>query len=120
MIKILPLRDNEVLSKLNKKHNTTARLAYCVYDGDIIDGYALYNLNEKEGLISIVEAEEDSVYDGLVRAVFASLYDFGINRASFAKTVSYERISKLNFVKNGEFSTSSIEDILYNCKNCKK
>lgn len=120
MIKILPLRDNVKLKELNEKHGVSARLCYCVYDGDDIIGYALYNLDEKQGVISIVEASEDSVYDGLVRAVFASLYDFGINAATFRETVAYDRISRLNFVKNGEFSTRSIEDILYNCKNCKK
>ncbi|MFZ2539531.1 MAG: hypothetical protein WAX04_11605 [Oscillospiraceae bacterium] len=119
MIKILPLRDNEMLASLNEKEKTAARLCYCMYDADQIGGYILYNLNAENGIIQAINSPDDMIADGLVRAVFASLYDFGINSAIFNQNIDNTLIARLNFVKLGEYNTSSIENIIYGCKKCK-
>lgn len=119
MIKILPLRDNELLARLNEQEKTAARLAYCMYEGDEIGGYILYNLNEERGIIQAISSPNDMITDGLVRAVFSALYDFGINSAIFNQNIDNELLARLNFVQKGEYETPSLEDILYNCKKCK-
>lgn len=120
MIKILPLKNDEVLQSLNQKEKTSARLAYYLeIEGEPVD-YILYNLTKDEGIIQAVSASEDAIADVLVRAVLASLYDFGINRAIYNINMDNELLSRLSFVKKGEWATVSIEDVLYNCKNCKK
>lgn len=120
MIKILPLRDNEKLAELNAKENTAARLCYCMYDSDEIGGYILYNLNENEGIIQAINSPDDMITDGLVRAVMAGLYDFGIDVVLFNKNIDNEMLTRLNFVGKDEYRVLSIEKILYSCKNCKK
>lgn len=123
MIKMLPLRDNEKLAELNLQENTTARLGYCMYENEQIGGYILYNLTEEQGIIQAINSPDDMITDGLVRAVLASLFDFGINKAIFNKNLNTEimdTIQRLNFVKRDEYEIASIEDILYCCKNCKK
>lgn len=120
MIKILPLKDEKVLLKLNQKEDTKATLCFCMYESKEIGGYILYNLNENMGIIQAINSPSDMITDGLVRAVFASLYDFGINSAQFNKNIDNECLYRLNFVKAGEYSTNSIKSILYACKNCKK
>lgn len=120
MIKILPLKNSEVLKSLNEKEGTQARLAYYLeIEGEPTD-YILYNLNRDEGIIQAIAASEDAIADVLVRAVLASLYDFSINRALYNQRLDNEQLSRLSFVKKGEWVTESIEDVLYNCKNCSK
>ncbi|MEG0693657.1 MAG: hypothetical protein RR444_11335 [Oscillospiraceae bacterium] len=119
MIKILPLRDNERLASLNEKEKTSAKLCYCMFDAEQIGGYILYNLNETTGIIQAINAPDDMITDGLVRAVFASLYDFGINKVIFNQNIDNQLIARLNFVKVGEYETQSIENVLYACKKCK-
>lgn len=119
MIKILPLRDNEILAKLNQKEGTTARLAYFLeIEGEPTD-YILYNLNEHEGIIQAVVSSEDAIADILIRAVFASLYDFSIDVARFNERVDNDMLVRLNMVKKGEWETPCLHDVLYHCENCK-
>ncbi len=118
MIEILPLRDNEILGSLNEKEETSARLCYCMYDADEIGGYILYNLNETTGIIQAIRSPDDVVADGLVRAVFASLYDFGINSVIFNQNIDNKLLARLNFVKLGKYETKSIENIIYGNKKC--
>ncbi len=120
MIKILPLRDKQILNSLNLKEGTNAALAFCLYDADEIDGYILYNITEQSGEVVLVKASDDSMVDGLIRAVLASLYDFGINSVTFSDAVDMDIVRKLNIVKPNEITVPSIKDILYNCKNCQK
>lgn len=120
MIKILPLRDDAVLSRLNEKEGTAARLAYYLeIEGEPTD-YILYNLTKEKGTIQAISASDDAIADVLIRAVFASLYDFGVNAASFSQNMDNGTLSRLNIVKSGEWDTPSLEDVLYHCKGCSK
>lgn len=119
MIKILPLHDNETLAELNRKHGTSSRLAYCLYSDEKIEGCILYGMIDREcARIDAVDARDDGEADGLVRAVFSSLYDFGLVSAQFSENIDNGMLARLNFVNKGEYYTKSLEDVLYNCKNC--
>ena len=120
MIKILPLKDNDLLASLNEKETTSARLCYAMYEAEQMGGYILYNLDATVGTIQAINSPDDMITDGLVRAVFASLYDFGINRAMFNPLIDHKMLTRLEFVKDGSYRTESIENILYTCKKCKK
>lgn len=118
MVKLLPLHDREVLAELNRRAGVDAGLSYCLYDGGEITGYLLYDLVAGEGFIKAVSAPDEDSFDGLVRAVFASLYDAQVNRARFAPEVDGQTLIRLGFVQPGSDCTDSIEDILYRCKHC--
>lgn len=119
MIQILPLREEEVLNKLQKKERSKAGLAFCLYEGKKRSGYLLYDINGEEGIIDVVRATDEASFDGLVRAVFNSLFNLKINRAVFSKKVDAGLLEKLSFVLPNERETPSIEGILYRCKHCR-
>lgn len=119
MIRILPLKDGEELSALNEKEGTAAKLAYYLEIEGVPCDYILYNLTPEQGIIQAISAREDAIADVLVRAVFSSLYDFGINKVIFNNRMDNTLLSRLQFVKAGEWETPSLEYILYECKPCK-
>ena len=119
MITILPLKDKAVLDEFNQKHKQNAGLAFCLYDGKSLDGYILYNISEKIGEILFIQSNDESYVDGLVRAVLASMYDFGINQATFANTLDINLLKKLDLLNNDELIISSIKELIFNCANCK-
>lgn len=118
MVAILPVRDKDILDKLNKQEQTDAKLAFRFHDGGEITGYILYSIVDKSGQIVIVNSTDDEMADGLIRSVLASLYDFGINRAEFANDGLVEMARRINLMNADECTVESIKDILYNCKNC--
>lgn len=118
MIEILPLKDKEVLEKLNQKENTNANFAFCVYNSQKIDGYILYNVSDSCGHIILVNSQDSAIFDGLVRAVLASLYDFSINQATFSDSIDINLLRELKIINQDETMVKSIKKILYKCDGC--
>lgn len=112
MIKILPLKDKEVLARLNAEQNVDAGLAFCLYEGDEMTGYLLYSLTAFEGTILAVSECEDALADGLIRATLASLFDSGIDKAVFSKP---DIAVRLKLLAKGEDTIESIKPLLYGC-----
>lgn len=119
MITILPLRDKNLLDEFNKQNKQNANSAFCLYDGDSIDGYILYNVKKDLGEILVINSNDEPYIDGLVRATLASLYDFGINEAVFSNNLDVKLLEKLGLLKNKELKVSSIKELIFDCKNCK-
>lgn len=119
MIKILPLKNEEILKELNAKEAINAQLAFCLYDGDKIDGYVLYNISNNCGEFLLARAEDNAMIDGLIRATLASLYDFGINQATFSDKFDLNLLRKLKILKQDEVMMNSIKSLLYHCEGCK-
>ncbi|MEG2813762.1 MAG: hypothetical protein RSA79_04090 [Oscillospiraceae bacterium] len=120
MIKIFPLHESEVLKQLNQNEKTNATLAYCMYEGEKMGAYLLYNIKDMQGEIVAINSNDIQITDGLIRATISSLLDYQIDKAIFSSQLPMEDIYKLELVKQGEFSIPSIKNVLYNCKNCQK
>lgn len=119
MIKILPLKDIEILKELNAKEATNAQLAFCLYDGEQIDGYILYNVTGDCAELLLVRADDNAMIDGLIRATLASLYDFGINKATFSDKFDLNLLREFKILKQEETMMNSIHSLLYQCEGCK-
>lgn len=117
MVQILPLRDRARLEQLCRQEGVSARLAFCLYDAGEITGWILYDLTAQEGLIRAVHAPDEPSFDGLVRAVLASLDDAGILQARLAPGVDRNAAERLGLLAPGA-DTLSIRDILYRCGSC--
>lgn len=120
MIQMLPLRDRSVLEELNRREGTGSGLAYCLYAGEDMLGYLLYDMTKEEARMQALNAPDEAMADGLIRSAFASLLDFGVDRAVFSARFDQGLLERLGFVQDGGKTTPSIRDILYKCKNCKK
>lgn len=120
MIKILPLHESDVLKNLNETQRTNASLAYCMYDSEEIGAYLLYDIKEMQGEIVAINSNDIHITDGLIRATISSLLDLKIDKAVFSKNINMEDIYKLELVTDGTFAIPSINNLLYNCKNCQK
>lgn len=120
MIRIMPLKSGGELDALNEKEGTAAKLAYYLEVEGVPCDYILYNLTSEQGIIQAISAREDAIADVLVRAVFSSLFDFGLNKVTFNNRLDNALLTRLQFVKEGEWVTPSLEYILFECKPCKK
>jgi hypothetical protein len=122
MIEMLPLRERAVLDELNQAEGTDYRLAYCLYEGGERTGYLLYNADPAAGeaQIGLVRVGDEPTADGIIRAVFGSLLDIGIDRVNYSDAVDPAMLERLGFIEPGETVTPSIELILRHCKNCRK
>jgi hypothetical protein len=120
MVTMLPVKERELLQRLNEQENTTANLAYTLYDQNQITGYLLYNLYQDCGELVALNANSLAEKDGLIRAVFGSLYEVGINKAIFKNGFPIEIVRKLNILQPEEYTVSSIYDVLFQCCSCKK
>lgn len=118
MIEILPLKDKELLENLNQKEKTNAAFAFCVYNSKKFEGYILYNISDNCGHILLVNAENSAIFDGLVRAVLASLYDFSINQATFSDNIDINLLRELKIINKDETMVTSIKKMLYKCDCC--
>lgn len=119
MIEILPTKDKNFLLKLNKAYNTEAELAFICIEKKEIKASLLYSIEKDSGVILNVSTVEEDIFDGLVRAVFASLIDLGIDKAKFTKAVNKDLIEKLGFVPKDTVLVNSLKEIIENHKNCK-
>lgn len=117
MLSMLPLRDREVLRRLNAEAGEDCSFAYCLYDGGAMEGYLLYDITEEKATIRCVKAADEAAFDGLVRAVFSSLYDLHIDFAVFSEKVNRTLLEGLSFVAAGECVTPSIQTVLFHCKH---
>ena len=65
----------------------------------------------------MVSAPDNSSFDGLVRAVYGSLLDFGIDQASFSAKVDPDILIKFGFMDQNGVSRK-ISDVICCCKDC--
>ena len=117
MISILPLKDADLLGKLNRQAGCKAKHAYCLYEKDRLEGWVLYSLVDRCGQIEAISAPDILSFDGLVRAVYGSLLDFGINQILFSEKVAPEILTKLGFTDKDGISRN-ISNVIC-CKDCK-
>lgn len=119
MIAILPLRELSTLNELNAKEGINAHHAYCFYDGKEMQGYLLYSILDKQGLLLACRFENQNMLDGLVRAVLSSLLDASIDTASFSDKFDISTLRLLKIIGENEEKVTSITNLFYNCNGCK-
>ena len=116
MIACLPIRDRAMVQTLAQKEGVSASFGYAVFEKETPVAYVLYNVNEQEGvLVCIGGTYDDLTAEGLIRAVFSSLYDANISRARFLDGVPDRLTRALGFTKDDTRTTESIPDVLFHC-----
>ena len=116
MIAFLPIRDRAMVQTLAQKEGVSASFGYAVFEKETPVAYVLYNVNEQEGvLVCIGGTYDDLTAEGLIRAVFSSLYDANISRARFLDGVPDRLTRALGFTKDDTRTTESIPDVLFHC-----
>lgn len=120
MVSILPLKDKDYLNRLNEAHGTSAGLAFCLRNGDSVEGYVLYDISQERGLLQAYKANSEIEADGIIRAVLASLHDFGIDSAVYSDKFDRDMLIRLGVAdKQGSVSEiKSIHAMLYRCEGC--
>lgn len=119
MIQILPVTEPSFIERLNKIYNTNAKYAYVCVEKKEIKASILYNIQKEKAEILNVSTVDEDIFDGLVRAVFARLIELGIDQAEFNPKTDAEILKNLGFVQDKPFFTSSLREIIENCKKCK-
>ncbi len=117
MIEVLPLKDKELLQKLNKKEHTNAVCAYCSYLDNQIDGYILYSMGQTATIYAIC-ALDIQTFDCLVRAVLSAALNFGVEYAFFSENLDFDTLKKLNIVDKSK--TVIINSLFNKCNGCKE
>lgn len=120
MIQLLPVTEPSFLEFLNKTYHTDGKYAYVCVEKKEIKSSCVYDVKGDLGIILNVSSVEEDIFDGLVRAAFASMIDMGIHKAKFAPEVDGELTKKLGFVQDDPFLVTSLEEIIDNCKSCQK
>jgi hypothetical protein len=118
MIQLLPVTEPSTVEKLNQIYHTKAQFAYVCVEKKEIKASCLYSIESGRGVILNVSTMEEDIFDGLVRAVFASLIDQGINEAVFDQKTDKSLLEKLNFVQDDTFFVNSLTEIIHNCRKC--
>lgn len=118
MIQLLPVTEQSFIDRLNKAYKTEAAHAYACVEKKEIKATCLYNIEKGKGIILNVSSVEDAIFDGLVRAVFASLLEMGIDRAEFGRDVPLDTLVRLGFVQDDTRTTPSIREMMEKHKNC--
>lgn len=119
MIQILPVTEPSFIDRLNQIYGTKAKYAYVCVEKKEIKASILYNVYKDKAEILNVSSVDPDIFDGLVRAVFASLIDLGVDQAEFSSQTDSEMLQNLGFVQDKPFFTPSLREIIENCKKCK-
>ena len=120
MIELLPVPEPSFLNFLNKTYHTDGKFAFVCVEKKEIKSSLIYDVKKQKGVILNVSTVEEDIFDGLVRACFAALLDMGIHQAEFAPEVDAGMTKKLGFVGENPYLAESLDEILDNCKKCKK
>ena len=118
MVELLPVTEPDMLKRLNKIYQESADYAYVCVEKKEVKASCLYNIKDGIGEIVNVSSVEDDIFDGLVRAVFASLMDMGIDKAVFHSKIDSDILQRLGFVQGDGFCVNSLTKIINKCKNC--
>lgn len=119
MIQLLPVTEQAMLERLNRIYQQNAQFAYVCVEKREIKASCLYNIKGDVVEIVNISSVEPDIFDGLVRAVFASAMDLGLEHAVFDEKIDHEMLVQLHFVQDDGFSVNSLTKIIHNCKNCK-
>lgn len=120
MIQLLPVTEPSFLEFLNKTYHTNGRYAYVCVEKKEIKSSCVYDVKGDCGIILNVSSMEEDIFDGLVRAAFASMIDMGVHKAKFAPEVDQDFTKNLGFVQDDPFLVESLDEIIDNCKSCQK
>lgn len=125
MLEILPLKDTtaymEKIGELGLAANDAIVLE-ATECGQAL-GSCIFTLTEGSLHLRDVDCEDDSLYDGLVRAALSYALQQGVDHALLLAEDA-GRLQRLGFVQavdeTGVQSIPSIDKFLTVCKNCKK
>lgn len=122
MLEILQAKDFTPYYPLIEKLNIDDDIISVVeaMDNGKIIGYGIYHYNNDFVEINYIESNNDLyLYDGIVRSILFIAYNNGVDKAVF-QLDDTSVIEKLKFVDTGEKCINNIDNILSNCKSCKK
>ena len=120
MIAFLPIREKQLVQSLAQKEGVSASFGYAVFENDAPAAYILYEICGEEGVLVCIGGEYDRlIAEGLIRAVFSSLYDANISRARFFFFFPGELTRSLGICKDDSRVVESIADVLFHC-GCEK
>lgn len=93
---------------------------YVAREGKKLVGYCLYRPEEYGLHIMSVECFGDiSLFDGLIRATAATLFDRPEDRVTFGERVDQALLKRYGFVSVHTDCINSANQFLQGCKNCK-
>lgn len=120
MIAFLPIREQQLVQALAQKEGVSASFGYAVFENNAPAAYVLYEICGEEGVLVCIGGEYDRlIAEGLIRAVFSSLYDANILRARFLDGIPDTLTHSLGFTKDDSRVVESIADVLFHC-GCEK
>ncbi len=120
MIQILPITEPDFLARMNKTYHVEATNGFVYIEKREIKATLLYAVHKNEAKILSISTVEEDVFDGLVRACFASLIDRGLQTAVFDQKVDEKLIKTLGFVQDDSFVVKSLTESIENGRKCGK
>lgn len=93
---------------------------YVAKEKEKLTGYCLYYPEEYGLHIAVVECYEDpSLFDGLIRATAATLFDRLEDQVTFGEKVDHDLLKRYGFITSKADCIKSANEFLQGCKNCK-
>ncbi|MGI5893091.1 MAG: hypothetical protein ACOX6P_00700 [Candidatus Merdivicinus sp.] len=95
------------------------KLAYLAYAGKERIGCVIYHMEEEMLCIESVDAQEEALFDGLIRAVCDAAVQSEISAVRFEENVDRRILKNLGVPIDSEGILHEISAFLHNCSHCK-
>jgi hypothetical protein len=123
MLKMRIVTDRQELSSFAEKYGVDEVEGLCLYlaenRGEPL-GVCFYRFIEEGMEILYADAGGDAaLFDGLIRAAMAALFDRENDRVLFAETMDRQLLKEYRFITGDKLCIKSANEFFQTCKNCK-